>query len=72
MKVLDCFNEVCPIPIIKLQNVLDEIKSGEPYMLVTDHSCTMREVELLCRTHKLAYSVNEPMNGVWEIKITAD
>lgn len=67
MKVLDCFGDICPVPILKIQKELKSSKSGDEFMVVTDHSCTVESV----KTHKyqkpVALEIDEVMNGVWEI-----
>lgn len=68
LKVLDCFGDICPLPIIKIENELKEVQPGDEFMLVTDHSCTLESIR-----HKYSGSLNaririeEVMNGVWEV-----
>ncbi len=45
MKKIDCLGEICPVPVMKLQAVMDSIQKGEDYLLVTDHSCTISNLE---------------------------
>jgi TusA-related sulfurtransferase len=71
MKKIDCLGEICPVPVMKLQAVMDSIQKGEDYLLVTDHSCTISNLESFCKANKLSYQLDEVMNGVWEITITA-
>ncbi len=67
---IDCLGEACPIPIIKIQKKLDQIKNGETFMLVTDHSCTLSSVSDFCKKHKLNCNPTEVINGVWEIVVS--
>ncbi len=67
---IDCLGEICPIPIIKIQKKLNEIKNGETYMLITDHSCTLTSVNDFCKKHILSCNATEVINGVWEIVIS--
>ena len=39
-KVIDCFGDICPVPVIKIEKELKTIQPGDEFMLVTDHSCT--------------------------------
>lgn len=71
MKELDCLGEICPVPIMKLQGVLEEIRQGERYLLITDHSCTLRAAEEFCEAHGLFLDWEEVMSGVWEIEIAS-
>ncbi len=68
---IDCLGEICPIPIMKLQANLKEIKMGKTYMLITDHSCALTNVADYCKKYKLKCNATEVMNGVWEIVISA-
>lgn len=67
MKVLDCFGDICPVPILKIQKELKSSSPGDEFMVVTDHSCTVESV----KTHKydkpVTLEIDEVMNGVWEI-----
>ena len=42
---IDCFGDICPVPILKIEKKLREIKTGEEFYLVTDHSCTIESVK---------------------------
>ena len=66
IKVLDCFGDMCPIPVIKVEREFAKLKEGERYMLVTDHSCVLKSIKEKYKN----ISVSEPMNGVWEITFT--
>lgn len=67
MDTIDCFGDICPLPIIKIDQKLKTMREGEEFMLVTDHSCTLASIQ-----EKYAGKVTrveEVMNGVWEIYI---
>lgn len=36
MYKVDCLGEICPIPIMRLQKVMPQIRGGEPALLVAD------------------------------------
>lgn len=69
MEKIDCLGDVCPVPIVRLQQKLPEIKKGIPVLLVTDHSCTRQSVDDFCKLHNLRHQEDEVINGVWEIMI---
>lgn len=71
MVKIDCLGEICPVPVMKIQAVMNRIKKGEEYVVVTDHSCTLSGLESFCKGHKLCYKMEEVINGVWEVTITA-
>ena len=65
--VVDCFGDVCPLPVLKAENKLKEIGKGESFMLVTDHSCVVQSLQAKASLKKVIVSIDEVMNGVWEI-----
>lgn len=70
MKIIDCFGDICPIPILKMQHELESLVSGESFQMVVDHSCVIESLkDHLCKM-PYDFEIDEVMNGVWEIVIT--
>lgn len=67
MKLIDCFGDICPVPILKIENQLADMNPGEEFLLVTDHSCTLEAIKQKYTRHDVKISVEEVMNGVWEV-----
>ena len=67
MDIIDCFGDICPIPIIKIENKLKTMCTGEEFMLVTDHSCTLESIK--DKYIDKVTKIDEVMNGVWEVYI---
>ncbi len=67
---IDCFGDVCPIPLIKIQQKLEELQTGDSFMLVVDHSCVVESIDDYYKNTKHQIEIDEVMNGVWEITIT--
>ena len=67
---IDCFGDICPIPILKIQKQLKITAVNDSFMVVTDHSCVLASIEEFLKTSKTEYEVEEVMNGVWELIIT--
>jgi TusA-related sulfurtransferase len=67
---IDCFGDFCPIPILKIQKQLKKIDSGTTFMVTTDHSCVLESINEFLKTHKISFTYEEIINGVWEITIT--
>ena len=65
METIDCFGDICPIPIIKIERKLQSINEGDEFMIVTDHSCTLESIRDKY-AHKVTM-IEEVMNGVWEV-----
>ena len=69
---LDCMGDFCPIPILKLERALKTLPKGESMMLVCDHSCVVESVGEFLALRSYSYEMDEVMNGIWEITITAE
>lgn len=67
---IDAFGEMCPVPIIRVEIKLTQIKPGEIVVLKTDHSCSSSSVaNHFISKYKYPCQVRQVDNGVWEIKI---
>lgn len=65
---IDCFGDICPVPIMKIEKQLKTLPDGEVLEVVTDHSCTVESVANKFKKYNV--ESEEVMNGVWEIRIT--
>jgi len=72
MVKIDCLGDMCPVPVLRLKTVIDSIKNGEECMLVTDHSCTISNIEAFCKANNLKFDTEEVINGVWEVIISSN
>ena len=70
MKKIDCFGDICPIPLLKLHMEIDQMQPGESFLMVVDHSCVIENIREDLSKSVLSYSINEVLNGVWEINVT--
>ncbi len=70
MHKLDCFGDICPIPLLKMQNEIETLASGETFQMVVDHSCVIESIQESLGKSSLIYEIEEVLNGVWEITIT--
>jgi TusA-related sulfurtransferase len=68
LKKIDCFGDICPVPIIKIEKQLKTLPEGEVLEVVTDHSCTVESVTNKYKNYNL--EIEEVINGVWEIRIS--
>lgn len=69
-KELDCFGEICPIPILMILKELENTKSGETVKMVSDHSCVVESVKHRLKREAVTIEIEEVINGVWEIYVT--
>jgi len=70
MHKIDCFGDICPLPILKMQRELDIILPGETFQMVVDHSCVIESIRNKLNNSSVVYQIEEVLNGVWEITIT--
>ena len=70
MKVIDSFGEMCPIPVLRIQEEITGMKSGDSFMIVVDHSCVVESIKDKYKDKKIKMVIDEVMNGVWEITFT--
>ena len=70
IKLINCFGDICPIPIIKIEQELAHIDIGESFVVVVDHSCTIEAIKNKYLDKKHDVKVEEVMNGVWEVTFT--
>lgn len=70
MDKINCFGEICPIPLLKLKKQLKTLTLGDSVMLVVDHSCVVETIHDYYKKSKYQLSIDEVINGVWEITVT--
>lgn len=68
---IDCLGEICPVPVMMLKKHHQAICRGEKVLLVTDHSCARNSITEYCNKVSLRCTIQEVVNGVWEISIEA-
>lgn len=66
---LDCMGEACPVPLIKTQKKLAELKIGDMLIVEIDHSCAMKNVPEWVRKEGHNVDIEETSEGEWEIYI---
>jgi len=69
MDKIDCFGDVCPVPLLKIQSALKKHADGERFMVVVDHSCVMESINDYYNNTTHEIIIDEVMNGVWEITV---
>ncbi|VBB05358.1 sulfurtransferase tusa [Lucifera butyrica] len=66
---LDCLGEACPIPVLKVQKKLPELKAGDVLIVNIDHSCALKNVPEFARKEGYNVEIEEVDDGVWDIFI---
>ena len=67
--ILDCLGEACPIPLVKSENAMKELASGDVLIVQIDHSCAMKNVPEWARKEGHNVEVEEVDDGEWEVII---
>ncbi len=67
---IKCFGDICPIPLLKINNALKKMKKNETLLAIIDHSCVVESVRDYFKDSSNQIFIEEVMNGVWEIEIT--
>ena len=67
--ILDCLGEACPIPLVKSENAMKELASGDVLIVQIDHSCAMRNVPEWARKEGHNVEIEEVDDGEWEVII---
>ena len=70
MIVLDCLGDYCPVPLISAIKEAEKLGPGESMMVVTDHSCVQESLLLHFSDRGYDLSIDEVINGVWEVTIS--
>ena len=66
---LDCMGEACPIPIVKSEKKLADMKIGDVLIVLIDHSCAMKNVPEWARKEGHNVEIEEVDDGEWEVII---
>ncbi len=67
---LDCIGEPCPLPLMKVEKKIKNLKVGEKIYIEVDHSCAMTNVPEWARKRGYQVKIEEVAFGEWQITIT--
>ena len=67
--ILDCLGEACPIPLVKSENAMKELASGDVLIVQIDHSCAIKNVPEWARKEGHNVEIEEVDDGEWEVII---
>lgn len=67
---LEIWGEMCPIPIIKAQRRLKNMKKGDVLVMETEHSCTSQGIVVWAQKNNYTLVVTEVANGIWHLELT--
>ena len=67
---LDALGDMCPIPALKAEKKLKDLKEGDVLVVETDHSCAMTSIPNHLKRKKFTIEIQEIEEGIWHILIT--
>ncbi|MEW8958946.1 MAG: sulfurtransferase TusA family protein [Moorella sp. (in: firmicutes)] len=67
--VLDALGEACPVPLIRTEKKMQELKVGDILIVQVDHSCAMKNVPEWARKQGYNVELEEVEEGRWDIII---
>ncbi|MBN2558984.1 MAG: sulfurtransferase TusA family protein [Clostridia bacterium] len=69
-RMLDCFGDMCPLPLLRIEAEIPRTGKGDSFVVVTDHSCVLESIKDKYKDKNITMEIEEVMNGVWEITFT--
>lgn len=66
---LDCMGEACPVPLMRTEKKMEELKVGDVLVISIDHSCAMKNVPEWARKQGHNVEIEEIDDGEWEVVI---
>ncbi len=66
---LDALGDMCPIPALKAEKKLKELKKGDVLVVESDHSCAMTSIPNYFKRRNYEITIAEVVEGIWQIKI---
>jgi len=69
MRIADVKGQKCPAPLIATRKLLNELKSGEVFKVITDSRNAADNISRFLKDTKTAFSIDEN-GGIWTLRIT--
>ncbi|TYP48401.1 sulfurtransferase TusA family protein [Thermosediminibacter litoriperuensis] len=67
--LIDSLGDMCPVPNLKVQSKIKQLRPGDQIVLLTDHSCAVTTIVDEMKRKRLKTKVEEVENGVWRVLI---
>lgn len=67
---LDVLGEVCPVPLLKTQKKMEELKQGETLIVHTDFTRSVRNIMDMAVKKGYPIQIEEVGSGAWQITLT--
>ena len=65
--ILDCLGEACPVPLVKTENKMKELATGDVIIVQIDHSCAMKNIPEWARKQGYNVEIEEVNDGEWDV-----
>ncbi len=69
MDTIDCIGDFCPIPILKIKMMLQTLKPGDSFQVMTDHDCVLESIDEFLTRKVISYTVEEMNHGIFIITV---
>ena len=69
MLYLDLVDEVCPVPLLRIQEALREVPAGETVVARLGYARSVRNVMEWAEREGISFTVKDFPGGVWEIAL---
>ena len=69
MKIIDTKGQLCPAPIIATKRALNEVSSGETFMVQTDNQTSFNNLSRFLKDNNTEFTAHEN-GGVWTLTVT--
>lgn len=66
---LDCLGEICPVPLLKVQEQVSQMTAGDTLTVSVDYSCAMKNIPDWAESEGHKVEVETAGNGEWKITI---
>ncbi|GAW92024.1 sulfurtransferase TusA family protein [Calderihabitans maritimus] len=67
---LDVLGEVCPVPLLKTQQICRRLKTGDTLVVETNFSRSVRNILDWAEKNRYEFTVESTENGIWQIFLT--
>ena len=69
MKIIDTKGQLCPAPIIATKRALNEVSSGETFLVQTDNQTSFNNLSRFLKDNNTVFTAHET-GGVWTLTVT--
>jgi len=68
-RTLDLTGEVCPVPLMRTQETMDQLPPGAELVIETDYARSVRNISQWCWRQGLGCEIRERRDGTWQVTV---